>query len=375
MPGGVEQSAESSQTRMRIDSVPDTPPATITLLAAVPPSSATRIVPTPTMFSQPVALKTDTNEDPRSELAHDEAPTVSHEPAVPTVSESSYHRSHMSTESYAPLHRSHRSGGRFAFIAIGLGLVIGVGVWAGIGGEIAALFTGSSTEVPVDNPARVTETPASLRDRGTTAATLPSDPGDNAPVVIESPSASEWESSESTAMPAAPARNADLDRPHRASSATVVADRAAEDQKATTKNAMSSHEERVAPATVVESMPRVSNQGVAQERQVRGDETRGGPTVYSVAQETPREPAVERTASTSTPRYSVQVRATSDRREAEGIARRLREKGVAGVRVEKWKKNGVDMFRVRYGEFSSGDEAKGAAERLRHQNVWIVRQP
>jgi cell division septation protein DedD len=70
--------------------------------------------------------------------------------------------------------------------------------------------------------------------------------------------------------------------------------------------------------------------------------------------------------------YVVQVRATPDRAEADRLASRLRAKGAGGVTVTTSTKDGRTLYRVRYGAFSTADDAKAAARRDGHSDAWVT---
>jgi hypothetical protein len=72
--------------------------------------------------------------------------------------------------------------------------------------------------------------------------------------------------------------------------------------------------------------------------------------------------------------YNIQVRATTDQSEANLIARRLKRKGFGNVTIVQSEKNGAPFFKVRFGSFSSKDEAKQAANGSGYTGTWVLKQ-
>lgn len=349
------------ETRLRFGAVADTPPSTLPAVTAAPESSATRIAP-PT--AERIVQETSGNTSPGSAdtpvptpIAHDDTPTAVPRQTPRAVVEPLSMRTANAaprTETYAP--RRRRGSGFIAFTAIGLGLLIGVAVWAGVGSDIAALFSGSESEPIEANPALVTETPPALTP--TEQSTPPMDQlnGQTQPVeavVIERESAPDEVEAE----------QANRRRDGAAS------------ENVTTEARHQSRVEEASQQSSQHSTRQQTTTAPAREAQRAGqDEAQDEPTVRAAT--TPSATTRDEGATSgggSTARYSVQVRSTTDRREAEGIAERLRDRGVRNVRVETLKKDGVDMFRVRYGRYDSSNEAKGEADKLGHSDVWIVR--
>ena len=102
-------------------------------------------------------------------------------------------------------------------------------------------------------------------------------------------------------------------------------------------------------------------------------------TTASTTKPTATKAATPRTVTTTTPssgtssgRYSVQVRATPDRKEADRIAAKLRAKGGANVQVVTADQNGAKVYRVRFGAFGSSDDARTKAAAMGYENVWVV---
>lgn len=97
------------------------------------------------------------------------------------------------------------------------------------------------------------------------------------------------------------------------------------------------------------------------------------PTATTAA--TPRKSvpaATTPSAGTPSGRYSVQVRATPDRKEADRIAAKLRAKGGANVQVVTADQNGATVYRVRFGAFGSSEDARTKAAAMGYENVWVV---
>lgn len=72
--------------------------------------------------------------------------------------------------------------------------------------------------------------------------------------------------------------------------------------------------------------------------------------------------------------YVVQVHASDDKSEADRIASSLRSKGGSNVRIVETTKNGATIYRVRFGGFTSEDEAKKKAATMGYGSVWVVKE-
>lgn len=363
---------ERMETRLRLGLVADTPPSTLGAVTAMPESSATRITPPPSRRLEKEViggeLHKPVDRPASTPVTHDDTPTSAPRHAPRTVAEPLPARTASSsprTETYAPPRR--RMSGFVALTAIGLGLLIGIAVWAGVGSDLAALFSRPDPEPREANPALVTETPQSLLrpeqstpltpSREMASATQPVE----AAVVERDPG-----SSESHAETVTRRREASLsdDTPAEAHRQPRVDEAPQQSEQRRTRQQSTAASSRVSEAPT----------STRETRREESDGTRDEPTVRAANASS----AVSREEGATSgggaiARYSVQVRSTTDRREAEGIAERLRDKGVRNVRVETWKKEGVEMFRVRYGRYESSNEAKGEADKLGHSEVWIVR--
>ncbi|MBC8146048.1 MAG: SPOR domain-containing protein, partial [bacterium] len=82
----------------------------------------------------------------------------------------------------------------------------------------------------------------------------------------------------------------------------------------------------------------------------------------------------ETKAAASNTRFILQVKATPSRSEADAMAVQLRASGASGVSVTSAQANGKTMYRVRYGTFSSAEDARTSAARQGYPNAWVVRQ-
>lgn len=362
-------------TRLRFADVADTPPSTLAAVTAAPESSATRIAPpkpdaAEPDIEKPVPVRSASNQ-PRPVLSHNSTAAAAPAKTITAPSSAEYLRSASST--YAS--RSAPSRGWPGFIAvgaIGLGLVVGVAVWAGVGSQITSLFSESNPEAPVDYPARVTETPASL----------------TSPEAIDSVSTSQTASVDDPST----ATSTHEDLPQVLRSETPYPASAYQQGGMAAKHIdrpkeRGSHELRESSRPVAEShsvrsqLPDEASDASAARESLgaAGEETRGEPSVRaatpSSASAAPREEKRDAPSSAgeAAAQYTVQVRSTTNRREAEGIAERLRDKGARSVRVEAWKKGGIEMFRVRYGRYESSGKARSEADRLGQSDVWIVR--
>jgi DedD protein len=72
--------------------------------------------------------------------------------------------------------------------------------------------------------------------------------------------------------------------------------------------------------------------------------------------------------------FAVQVAALTDRREADGIAKRLSGKGYSAYVMNPTA--GTTMYRVRVGSFKTQAEANSVAEKLKKEervNPWVTR--
>lgn len=73
-------------------------------------------------------------------------------------------------------------------------------------------------------------------------------------------------------------------------------------------------------------------------------------------------------------KYTVQVRATSDGAEAKRIATKLRAKGMKGVTVVTSGDGDKKLYRIRFGSYGNQTEAKSAAGRAGVDGAWVIKQ-
>jgi cell division septation protein DedD len=120
-------------------------------------------------------------------------------------------------------------------------------------------------------------------------------------------------------------------------------------------------ESRTAPA----SSSRASSKPSRQTPTAQSENER---TVQNTSIESARSEVAARNAST----YTVQVGATTDKSEAERVAADARARGGSGVRLIETTKNGKPLYRIRFGSFSSEEEAIATARSIGFSDVWVV---
>lgn len=350
------------ETHLRLGAVVDAPHSGVAPPADAQGSSATRILsPDVASRSRATAVK-DPSPPIVSDARQDDTPTIDPKKVLPlNVNPPAY-----ATPSYAPSDYTpkRRHSGLITVVAIGAGLVVGIGVWVGVGDDLAALFTSPAPQPPVDNPTLITETPASLTSSTQGDSLLLS--SSLVPSGSDDPSDLQTGSTTTSQVPS---------EAHR-----VVVHESTRDHRADLPEQEPRREAAATPREKSVSIPRPAEvtanaaAGKSELSRVDREESQETPTVRPAV--TPS-PETERSPSTLAggARYTVQVRSTTDRREAEGIAQRLRSKGVRNVRVETLRKEGVEMYRVRYGQYASTREAQSEAGKLGQSNIWIVRQP
>jgi cell division septation protein DedD len=114
-----------------------------------------------------------------------------------------------------------------------------------------------------------------------------------------------------------------------------------------------------------------------------GDSSIGSATAPPVAQDgsrpasdiqtrSPERDTVARAASGGR-KFVVQVRATGDKAEADQLARRLRGRGLRNVSITESVRDGATLYRVRYGQYASEEEARESAARIGLSEIWIIR--
>ena len=245
-------------------------------------------------------------------------------------------------ESLVPDRRSSRAGriGPIGILLIGaVGIFGGLFLYAGGSDVIASWF--SETEEQVDeNPTLVTERPGAFVD-----GVLP----DESPTPGEEMAATEEEEGVEEAVLAA-----------------------AEEEEIAEPDPVDQTEQ------VVASIPSSSERETeAVTPSVTEQESTGAPRATETAEETvvesrPEPTDLTPTSAASTRRYVAQVGATSDRAEADRIAAALRSRGGSGVRIESAEKNGETIYRVRFGSFTSEEEARRSGSKLGYPSVWVV---
>ena len=263
-------------------------------------------------------------------------------------------------------------------LAIVVGLGVGVGLYAMFGDQISGLFSGQRESIASGNPAMVTERPAELD-----VASASIDGGlATDPTTIEAPATSSPDARQRGETPTETSqgnrqeRGAEVPPP-----VSESAPRSQRDVEPVSRTASTTARTTAASATTRETnatreaAAREATQREAALRESRVRQAAARETMVREATSTQRGTAAEVTSATTAQRYTVQIRSTSDETEATRIAQRLRSKGAKNVRVEKWSKDGTEMYRVRYGAFASSSEAQSESERLGHDNIWIVKRP
>lgn len=85
-------------------------------------------------------------------------------------------------------------------------------------------------------------------------------------------------------------------------------------------------------------------------------------------------PAPAKPQAASAKSFTVQVRATPNKEEADRVARSLRAKGGADVHIIAAEKDGETVYRVRFGSFGSAEEGKAKAGEMGFANVWVIKR-
>lgn len=85
-------------------------------------------------------------------------------------------------------------------------------------------------------------------------------------------------------------------------------------------------------------------------------------------------PAPAKTQTASAKAFTVQVRATPNKEEADRVARSLRAKGGSDVHIIATEKDGETVYRVRFGAFGSAAEGKAKAGEMGFANVWVIKR-
>lgn len=271
---------------------------------------------------------------------------ITPEPYVATPSYPTY-----APEEYSRARRS-RMGPVAIFLVMAVGLIGGLALYAGGADYIAGLF-GDESEEPLENLTLVTERPGAENEVIDQSPT----PGDM--IVGEG----EDESAEDPVeVEDAPQPEEDIvaaERETRLAAERVAAEKKAarlkveEEKKAATLKADALREDaRRADARRAAAL----NREQQKQREARQPEESTG------------EIAPAATAS----RYTAQVGATPDRKEAERIAAALRARGGSGVAITTAEKDGVPVYRVRYGSFASEEEARSKSSAIGYSNVWVI---
>jgi septal ring-binding cell division protein DamX len=145
-------------------------------------------------------------------------------------------------------------------------------------------------------------------------------------------------------------------------------------------------EKPVKPAPIVTSpgatAPVAATATPSEKKKEKKGATETRPTEGQPKVNAPKEPRVKAVASDSPTEiseakgtiYNVQVRATTDQAEADLVVKRLKRKGFGNVTILQSEKNGAPFFRIRFGSFTSKEEATAAAGSSGYSGTWVVRQ-
>ena len=245
--------------------------------------------------------------------------------------------------SYAPEPEPRvRRGGRIGPIAVLLIFVVGIvgalALYAGGADFIAGLFGGEEEE-PAENLTLVTERPGA--DQTEFAESL---------VPAELVENGEDEEREAEV---APEPEEDIAAAERETEAAAARERAAREEA-------SRREESIAtPAEVTTEKPTPPAESTGE---------------VAPAKSVVTPPVVEKPAAKPTGTYMAQVGATPDRSEADRIATSLRSRGGENISISTATVDGATIYRVRYGSFSSEDEARQKSGALGYGNVWVVKK-
>ncbi len=265
-----------------------------------------------------------------------------------------------STPIYGPedYGRMRRSGiGPVAILLIvAVGLIGGLALYAGGADYIVGLF-GDDAEESVEELTLVTERP-----------------GAELEVVEQTPTPGEMIDMEEAAAPEEELQPeedvAAAERETRLAAEKIAAEKVAAEKVAAEKAAarLKVEEEKKAAALRADALAAAAlkrdqekRREAQKAREARGPEESTGEVDVAV-------PVPAATAA----RYTAQVSATPDRKEAERIAATLRARGGSGVAITTAEKDGVPVYRVRYGSFASEEEARRKSSAIGYGDVWII---
>lgn len=262
---------------------------------------------------------------------------------------------------------------RMGPIAVTLVLLIGiVGALLLYGGGveyIADLFRGEKPVVD-ENLTLITERPGAEPEIDPSGALAPGEEmemsGESETVVAEAEEMNAIQEGTATSadLSVQAATDAEKDREEeRALAAKAAAEKAQREQLAEQKAQRAKEEAKKAAEKKAQTKPTATAQAPAVQT------TRPTVKPVSTSKTTTAKPQ-----GSATKAFTVQVRATPNKEEADRVARSLRAKGGADVHVVASEKDGETMYRVRFGSFGSAEEGKAKAGEMGYANVWVIKR-
>lgn len=259
------------------------------------------------------------------------------------------------------------SSRRFGPIAVTLLLFVGIvgGLLLYVGGAdlVAGLFRSGQTE-PEENLTLVTERPGATNQESSVGLPIAGDPADDdMGEAMEEDAADESEAISDDGEvegDAAAEEREELERQRAAEEAKRKEEEARRAKAAAEKRAAEERAREQAAREKAEAAKRAAAQDVATETSGSEAKSNDRPSVRPI--------------SSSGGSWVVQVRATTDKAEADRIARTLRSKGGDDVHIIATEKDGGTLYRVRFGDFDSQEGAKRIAGNYGFSDVWVMKR-